>query len=74
MTAHTRILKTAGWYRSSYSGDTGNNCVEVAELTMTANCGVALRDSKNPDGPVLLLPPQPFAAFVEGVRGGRFGA
>jgi hypothetical protein len=36
------------WRKSSYSGGAGN-CVEVA-----AQVGrVAVRDSKNPDGPVL---------------------
>lgn len=35
------------WRKSSYSGSNGGNCVEVASALG------ALRDSKNPSGPVL---------------------
>lgn len=38
----------AAWRKSSRSGQDGQ-CVELARLTD----GVAVRDSKNPDGPVL---------------------
>ncbi|WP_254716158.1 DUF397 domain-containing protein [Actinomadura sp. WMMB 499] len=38
------------WRKSSHSGATGN-CVEVAALPH----GVAVRDSKNADGPVIVL-------------------
>ncbi|MEU8823772.1 DUF397 domain-containing protein [Streptomyces sp. NPDC048636] len=48
------------WRKSSYSEDQGE-CVEVAE---TANHRVAVRDSKNPHGPTLLLSPAAFADFV----------
>jgi hypothetical protein len=44
----------AAWIKSSYS-DPGQNCVEVAHLTPTR--AIAVRDSKNPTGPALLLPP-----------------
>ena len=37
------------WVRSGYSGTQGGNCVEVAALPRS----VAVRDSKNPDGPWL---------------------
>lgn len=40
---------TTSWVKSSYS-NTGANCVEVAH---TALGNVAIRDSKDPDGPVL---------------------
>ncbi|WP_214414423.1 DUF397 domain-containing protein [Sphaerisporangium fuscum] len=50
--------------KSSYSGE-GGNCVEVASLP-----GVALvRDSKDPEGPVLAIPAEEFAAFVRCLRG-----
>ncbi|MEU4820428.1 DUF397 domain-containing protein [Actinomadura citrea] len=39
------------WRKSSYSASNGGNCVELAG----AADGVAVRDSKDPDGPVLLL-------------------
>ncbi|MFI8485082.1 DUF397 domain-containing protein [Streptomyces rubrogriseus] len=50
------------WRKSSYSGDQGGNCVEVAEVTLHAT--VAVRDSKTPAGPVLTLAPATFTAFV----------
>ncbi|MYR47146.1 DUF397 domain-containing protein [Streptomyces sp. SID5910] len=49
------------WRKSSYSGDQGGNCVEVAELTSA----VAVRDSKNPAGPALALTPATFTTFID---------
>ncbi|MBB1246744.1 DUF397 domain-containing protein [Streptomyces durbertensis] len=73
MTTHTRTPKAtelagAHWRKSSYSGGTGNNCVEIADLTDTAYQAVALRDSKTPEGPALLVAPQQFAAFLAHVH------
>ncbi|MFV0136265.1 DUF397 domain-containing protein [Streptomyces sp. HMX87] len=53
-------LGPLAWRKSTYSGDQGGNCVEIAELPAT----VAVRDSKNPAGPVLTLGPAAFATFV----------
>lgn len=53
-------LGTASWRKSSYSGTSGGDCVEVADLAPH----IAVRDSKNPDGPVLTRTPGAFAAFV----------
>ncbi|WP_030177458.1 DUF397 domain-containing protein [Spirillospora albida] len=39
------------WRKSSYSTSNGGNCVELADVSGA----VAVRDSKDPDGPVLLL-------------------
>ncbi|WP_037906522.1 DUF397 domain-containing protein [Actinacidiphila yeochonensis] len=50
------------WRKSSYSGGNGN-CVEVAVLDGV----VAMRDSKNPDGPTLQFTPAAFAAFLTAV-------
>ncbi|MGZ3115239.1 DUF397 domain-containing protein [Streptomyces sp. H62] len=50
------------WRKSSYSGDQGGQCLEVAALPHHAT--VAVRDSKTPAGPVLTLSPATFAAFV----------
>jgi len=53
------------WRRSSYSGNGGGNCVEVA----TDMPGiVAVRDSKNSDGPVLILSKDEWASFITRVR------
>ncbi|MEV6649796.1 DUF397 domain-containing protein [Streptomyces sp. NPDC051219] len=53
-------LGGAQWRKSSYSDDKGGECVEVAPL----DGGVAIRDSKRPDGPVLTVSPAAFAIFV----------
>ncbi|MGH4001856.1 MAG: DUF397 domain-containing protein [Pseudonocardiaceae bacterium] len=53
---------------SSYSGNSGN-CVEVADLTARR----AVRDSKNPTGPVLILSAAEWSAFTAGVRFGELG-
>ncbi|RKT52223.1 DUF397 domain-containing protein [Saccharothrix australiensis] len=56
-------LGTVTWRKSSYSGGQGQ-CVEIA-VDATR---VAVRDSKNPDGPVLHTPRTAFAAFLRGLR------
>ncbi|MFF1297537.1 MULTISPECIES: DUF397 domain-containing protein [unclassified Streptomyces] len=48
------------WFKSSYSGSEGGNCVEVA----TQPAAVHVRDSKNPAGPQLTVTPDAWAAFV----------
>lgn len=46
------------------------HCVEVAVLGHE----VRVRDSKNPDGPVLTFTPDEWATFCDGVRAGEFDA
>ncbi|MGC0332279.1 hypothetical protein RKD23_005269 [Streptomyces sp. SAI-170] len=48
------------WRKSTYSGDQGGDCLEVSGCPAT----VSVRDSKNPAGPVLILRPAVFSAFV----------
>nr|WSY54912.1 DUF397 domain-containing protein [Streptomyces sp. NBC_00886] len=52
------------WFKSSYS-DPGQNCIEAARLTPT---GIAIRDSKNPTGPALLLPATAWVPFLSHLR------
>ncbi|MFI7017065.1 DUF397 domain-containing protein [Streptomyces sp. NPDC050164] len=49
------------WRASTHSGDQGGSCVEIAE---TARTTVAIRDSKNPAGPILTLDPATFTTFI----------
>ncbi|MFC4534290.1 DUF397 domain-containing protein [Sphaerisporangium dianthi] len=56
------------WQKSSYSG-TDDNCVEVAHLPLG---DLAIRDSKNPNGPVLLLTAGEWHAFITDMKGDRF--
>jgi hypothetical protein len=57
-------LTNARWRKSSYSDGNGGSCVEVAD---GAPGIVPVRDSKIPDGPVLLVGPAAWAEFVTGV-------
>lgn len=52
------------WRKSSYSSDTGGDCVECATLAPAA---VAVRNSKRPDHRHLTIPAAGFAAFVRAV-------
>ncbi len=48
------------WFKSSYSGTEGGDCVEVAVLPSA----VHVRDSKDKDGPALVVTPEAWSAFV----------
>lgn len=60
---------TAPWIKSSYSGPTGGNCVEVAFL---AGGDVAVRSSRHRDGPALIFTRAEWDAFLDGARDGEF--
>ncbi|WP_236246751.1 DUF397 domain-containing protein [Streptomyces sp. CC210A] len=56
------------WIKSSHSGDDGGDCVEIASGVPGL---VPVRDSKDPDGPVLAFERDTWASFVGAVRGGE---
>ncbi len=58
----------AVWHKSSRSENNGGACVEVAELSDA----VAVRDSKDQSGPILIFTPEEWRAFVGGVKDGEF--
>ncbi|UIX34579.1 DUF397 domain-containing protein [Streptomyces sp. GQFP] len=62
------LAPAEAWFKSSYSDGTGQNCLEAARL-VTAAPGIALRDSKNPTGPVLHLTPTTWTTFLTHLRG-----
>jgi Domain of unknown function (DUF397) len=53
------------WRKSTHSGGNGGECIEVAA---TAEALVAVRDSKNPDGPKLLISSPMWQTFAQRVR------
>jgi hypothetical protein len=55
------------WRKAKRSMNNGN-CTEVA----TAAGMVAVRDSKDPQGPVLLYSPASWASFLNAASNGRF--
>ncbi|MFD4554428.1 DUF397 domain-containing protein [Streptomyces sp. NPDC058469] len=60
-------LSEAKWTKASASQANGD-CVEVAFVIGA----VAMRDSKNPDGAVLVFTPGEWATFKSGVQAGEF--
>jgi hypothetical protein len=61
-------LSQAAWRKSKASGPYSDNCVEVAFI----DDAIAVRDSKHPQGPVLLFTQGEWDAFVEGAKDGEF--
>jgi uncharacterized protein DUF397 len=61
---------SAEWRKSTYSGGNGGDCVEVAGSIPGA---VAVRDSKDPDGPTLITSPAAWEAFTASVKAGLPG-
>jgi hypothetical protein len=55
------------WRKSSYSGNGGGDCVEVARNLPGV---VVIRDSKDPHGPVLIISRNEWARFIFDLRAG----
>ncbi|WP_328769599.1 DUF397 domain-containing protein [Streptomyces sp. NBC_00286] len=58
-------LSKARWRKSSYSNDTGGDCVEVA---LNLPGAIPVRDSKSHNGPVLLLSLAAWSAFLSNLK------
>ncbi len=66
MTMTSSILHAAlSWRKARRSG--GQNCIEVA----SAGDMVAIRDSKNLTGPILLCTGAAWLGFIAGIKSGR---
>lgn len=65
----TNHAETVVWRKASASSAEGSDCVEVAELR---GGGRAVRDSKNPDGPMLEFTEREWGAFLDGAKKGEF--
>ena len=64
-------VEVGAWRRASYSGGKGGECVEVAS---TSKPLIAVRDSRDPDGPKLTLTPSGWQLFIQRVRNGTLEA
>jgi Domain of unknown function (DUF397) len=53
------------WRKSSYSGSNGGDCVEAASDPSQL---IAIRDSKDPSGPKLLLTPTEWGTFTASIK------
>ncbi|WP_217215406.1 DUF397 domain-containing protein [Streptomyces sp. AC550_RSS872] len=56
------------WIKSRHSNAEGN-CVEVAPL---GDGSIAMRNSRDPDGPALVYTPAEITAFLAGAKEGEF--
>ncbi|MEW2353675.1 DUF397 domain-containing protein [Spirillospora sp. NPDC029432] len=63
----TTDLSGARWCKGSRSDQHGGDCVEVAGLGPT----IAVRDSKDPEGPMLTFDATGWSAFARQVKAGR---
>ncbi len=61
-------ISARGWHKSSYSAQ-ANDCVETGHVTSS---GMAVRDSKDPNGPALVFPAAAWSAFVASIKTGEF--
>jgi hypothetical protein len=57
------------WRKASYSGSNGGGCIEVA----STKARVAIRDSKDPDGPKLTFTAEDWRQFTHQLKGGSPG-
>lgn len=60
-------FRGAAWRKSARSQNSGA-CVEVARV----GDAIGIRDSKDPNGPILAFTVQEFEAFLDGVGRGEF--
>ncbi|MCH6160200.1 DUF397 domain-containing protein [Streptomyces marispadix] len=61
MTSGQADLSDAKWRKSSHSNPDGGNCVEVADGLKGV---VPVRDSKSPEGPVVIVGARAWSAFI----------
>ncbi len=55
-------------WRKAQRSTTNGSCVEIASVAGK----IAVRDSKDPGGPVLVYTPNEFSAFLDGAKKGEF--
>jgi hypothetical protein len=58
------------WFKSTYSGGSGTECVECAQAESVA----LVRDSKCEDGPVIVVQHQAWRSFVDALGLGALAA
>ncbi|MER8183025.1 DUF397 domain-containing protein [Kitasatospora sp. NPDC094015] len=65
----TQSPSNLAWRKSSHSGGNGA-CVEIA---VPSSVSIAVRDSKDPEGPQLHFPNAVWSAFATAAGSGAFG-
>ncbi|WP_194818575.1 DUF397 domain-containing protein [Nocardia sp. XZ_19_385] len=64
----TRKIES-NWRKSSFSGPSGGNCVELAQASGGL---VAMRNSRDPEGAMIFYTRPEIDAFVRGAKAGEF--
>ncbi|MGW6508382.1 DUF397 domain-containing protein [Streptomyces niveus] len=59
-----------GWRKSTYSGPSGGDCLEVAD----GHPVVPVRDSKSPHGPALVFSAADWSSFVIALKAGTLAS
>lgn len=67
-TESTPFLEDLTWRKSSRSQGDGGDCVELTPLPY----GMAVRDSKDPGGPHLIVSPATAQTLIDAIKQGRF--
>ncbi|MFJ9445919.1 DUF397 domain-containing protein [Kitasatospora sp. NPDC101235] len=67
----TPEISARGWHKSSYSAQ-ANDCVETGLVVSSG--GVAVRDSKDPQGPALAFPTDAWTAFITAIKTGELSS
>ncbi|MGP3989145.1 DUF397 domain-containing protein [Streptomyces sp. 3N207] len=67
MTSMAEVLGDAAWFKSSYSNNQGGECVEGARLSGAV---MAVRDSKQSEGPAFVFRADAWTAFLTSVKSG----
>lgn len=62
-------IRQVTWRKASYSGGNGGGCVEVAVIPTA----IAVRDSKDPDGPRLSFSSPAWQSFIQRARNKALG-
>jgi Domain of unknown function (DUF397) len=61
-------LAAVTWHKSHHSNPSGE-CVEMAALP---SAQIAIRNSRDPDGPALICTKAEVGAFIQGAKNGEF--
>jgi hypothetical protein len=71
---HAPDLSCATWRKSSYSNGSGGSCVEFAVLSRAARHqhDIAVRDSKDPQGPALTFTARQWRNFTTAIKARQF--
>lgn len=69
---HAVDLSGATWWKAQASQGADQSCVEITRIAVDgAVAGMAVRDSKDPNSPVLRFTLQEWTAFLDGANNGE---